>query len=140
MNLSYESSPSPPPARVGLAVALAVVLVLPWLNPFAPGPTSQVVQSLLSLSCLALLLMLYCLWLLFRGSYDQAMVNLTSTSAVMEIPLAWLYGSGMVLAVLGAPILLSDLWRLLNGQIDEDHLLLMQDSEESPHVGGADRH
>ena len=35
---------------------------------------------------LALLLMLYCLWLLFRGSYDQAMVNLTSTSAVMEIP------------------------------------------------------
>jgi TRAP-type C4-dicarboxylate transport system permease small subunit len=89
---------------------------------------------------LALLLMLYCLWLLFRGSYDQAMVNLTSTSAVMEIPLAWLYGSGMVLAVLGAPILLSDLWRLLNGQIDEDHLLLMQDSEESPRVGGADRH
>jgi TRAP-type C4-dicarboxylate transport system permease small subunit len=68
------------------------------------------------------------------------MVNLTSTSAVMEIPLAWLYGSGMVLAVLGAPILLSDLWRLLNGQIDEDHLLLMQDSEESPRVGGADRH
>ena len=34
------------------------LLMLPWLNPFAPGPTSQVVQSLLSLSCLALLLML----------------------------------------------------------------------------------
>ena len=33
-----------------------LLLVLPWLNPFAPGPTSQVVQSLLSLSCLALLL------------------------------------------------------------------------------------
>ncbi len=34
------------------------LLLLPWLNPFAPGPTSQVVQSLLSLSCLALMLML----------------------------------------------------------------------------------
>lgn len=34
------------------------LLLLPWLNPFAPGPTSQVVQSLLSLSCLALLLLL----------------------------------------------------------------------------------
>ena len=34
------------------------LLLLPWLNPFAPGPTSQVVQSLLSLSCLAALLLL----------------------------------------------------------------------------------
>ena len=89
---------------------------------------------------LALLLMLYCLWLLFKGSYDQAMVNLTSTSAVMEVPMAWLYGAGMVLAVLGAPILLNDLWRLLTGQIDDEHLLLMQDSEESPHASGGDRH
>jgi TRAP-type C4-dicarboxylate transport system permease small subunit len=89
---------------------------------------------------LALLLMLYCLWLLFKGSYDQAMVNLTSTSPVMEVPMAWLYGAGMVLAVLGAPILLNDLWRLLTGQIDDEHLLLMQDSEESPHASGGDRH
>jgi TRAP-type C4-dicarboxylate transport system permease small subunit len=82
---------------------------------------------------LALLLMLYCLWLLFKGSYDQAMVNLTSTSAVMEVPMAWLYGSGMVLSVLGAPILLADLWRLVTGQVDDDHLLLMQESEDAPH-------
>ncbi len=35
-----------------------LLLLLPWLNPFAPGPTSQLVQSLLSLVCLALLLLL----------------------------------------------------------------------------------
>ena len=47
-----------PPSRYGaLSRTIGVfLLLLPWLNPFAPGPTSQVVQSLLSLSCLALLL------------------------------------------------------------------------------------
>lgn len=35
-----------------------LLLLLPWLNPFAPAPTSQVVQSLLSLSSLGLLLQL----------------------------------------------------------------------------------
>ena len=89
---------------------------------------------------LALGLMLYCLWLLFKGSYDQAMVNLSSTSAVMEVPMAWLYACGMVFSILGAPILLSDLWRLLAGQTDDEHLLLMQESEEGPHRGGGDGH
>ena len=32
------------------------LLLLPWLNPFAPDPDARVVQSLMSLSCLALLL------------------------------------------------------------------------------------
>ena len=47
-----------PPSRYGaLSRTIGVfLLLLPWLNPFAPAPTSQVVQSLLSLSCLALLL------------------------------------------------------------------------------------
>ncbi len=87
---------------------------------------------------LALLLMLYATWLLFKGAYDQVLVNLTSTSAVMEVSMAWFYASGMAFAVLGAPILISDLWRLLTGQIDDDHLLLMQESEEAPHAGGTD--
>ena len=32
------------------------LLLLPWLNPFTPDPDARVVQSLVSLSCLALLL------------------------------------------------------------------------------------
>ena len=47
----------PPSSHGVLTRAIGVfLLLLPWLNPFAPAPTSQVVQSLLSLSCLALLL------------------------------------------------------------------------------------
>jgi TRAP-type C4-dicarboxylate transport system permease small subunit len=87
---------------------------------------------------LSLLLMLYCLWLLFKGSYDQSVINWDTTSAVMEVSMSWFYASGMVFAVLSAPILLGDLWRLLSGQIDDDHLVLMQESEEAPHPAHPD--
>ena len=87
---------------------------------------------------LSLLLMLYCLWLLFKGSYDQSVINWDTTSAVMEVSMSWFYASGMVFAVLSAPILLGDLWRLLTGQIDDEHLLLMQESEDVPHGGETD--
>lgn len=82
---------------------------------------------------LSLVLMLYCLWLLFQGSLEQFKVNVDSTSPVMEASMGWFYASGMVFAVLGAPILLLDLFRLLTGQIDDEHLMLIQESEEAPH-------
>lgn len=87
---------------------------------------------------LSLLLMLYCLWLLFKGSYDQSVINWDTTSAVMEVSMSWFYASGMVFSVLSAPILLGDLWRLLTGQIDDAHLVLMQESEEAPHPANPD--
>ena len=37
-----------------------------------------------------------------------------------------------------APILLGDLWLLLTGQIDDDHLVLIQESEEAPHAGAGE--
>ncbi len=83
---------------------------------------------------IALALMLYCLWLLFKGSYDQTIINWSSTSAVMEVSMAWFYSAGMVMAVLGALIVLSDLWRLVTGKLDDDHLVLMQESEEAQHT------
>ena len=89
---------------------------------------------------LSLLLMLYCLWLLFKGSYDQSVINWDTTSAVMEVSMSYFYACGMVFSVLSAPILLGDLWRLLTGQIDDDHLVLIQESEESPHAAHAETH
>lgn len=82
---------------------------------------------------LSLLLMLYCVWLLFKGAYDQTVINLESTSAVMEVSMAWFYASGMVFSILAAPILLLDLWRLLTGQISNENLVLSQESEDRPH-------
>ena len=87
----------------------------------------------------SLLLMLYCLWLLFKGSYEQFKVNVDSQSPVMEASMGWFYACGMAFAVLGAPILLQDLFRLLSGRIDDDHLMLIQESEESPHAAPDDK-
>lgn len=85
--------------------------------------------------CLAFsyLAMLFICWLLFSGAYQQAMINLDSTSAVMEVSMAWLYAPGVVFAVLGGLILLSDLFRLLTGQMSDEDLVMIQESEESPH-------
>jgi TRAP-type C4-dicarboxylate transport system permease small subunit len=86
---------------------------------------------------LSLGLMMYCLWLLFSGAYEQFKVNVDSVSPVMEASMGWFYASAMVFSVLGAPILLMDLYRLVTGQIDDEHLMLIQESEESAH-GDAD--
>ena len=83
---------------------------------------------------LSLLLMLFCLWLLFKGSYDQTLINWETTSAVMEVSVSYFYASGMVFAVLGAIIVLSNLWLLLTGQLGDAQLVMMQESEDVPHA------
>lgn len=89
--------------------------------------------------CLALshVAMLFICWLLFKGAYQQTVINLGSTSAVMEVSLAWVYAPGVVFAVLGGLILLTELVRLLTGRMREEDLVMVQESEESPH--GADK-
>jgi TRAP-type C4-dicarboxylate transport system permease small subunit len=78
-------------------------------------------------------LMLFACWLLFKGAYDQALINLDSTSAVMEASMAWLYFPGILFAVLGGLILLVEFVRLLTGQVRDEDLVMIQESEEAPH-------
>ena len=82
------------------------------------------------------LLMLFVCWLLFSGAYQQAMINLDSTSAVMEASMAWIYAPGLVFAVFGGLILLTELLRLLTGKASDEDLVMIQESEESPHGSG----
>ena len=85
-------------------------------------------------SCLliGLLLMLFVCWLMFKGSLEQVKINLESSSAVMEVPMAWFYASGLVFAVSGALIVMNQLWRLVTGQLSEDELIGIRESEEEP--------
>lgn len=83
---------------------------------------------------LALALMLYCTWLLFKGSYEQVKINWDTTSAVMEASMGLFYASGMAFSVLALPILLRDVWMLLSGQIADADLVMIQESEEAPHA------
>lgn len=83
---------------------------------------------------LSLVVMLYISWLVFDGSWQQTKINWDSTSAVMEVSMGWFYASGVVFALLGAPILLVQLWRLLTGQMSDSELVGVRESEDAPHA------
>ncbi len=78
-------------------------------------------------------LMLFCCWLIFKGSWDQTVINMKSTSAVMQVPMGILYASGIVFAVSATLILLYQFWRLLSGQMAAHELVGIQESEEQVH-------
>ena len=99
---------------------------------------SDMVVSRLSVkgkrACLVLghALMLFICWLMFKGSLDQVKVNWDSSSAVMEVSMALFYACGMVFAVSGAVILVNHLWRLMKGELSDDELVGIRESEEEP--------
>lgn len=78
-------------------------------------------------------LMLLICWLLLKGSYEQALINWESTSAVMEVSMSWLYFPGMLFAVLGGLIILNELMRLFTGDLQDNELVTIQESEETAH-------
>ena len=78
------------------------------------------------------LLMLFVCWLLFKGAWDQMVINLETTSAVMEVSMGIFYGCGVVAAVSIALILVHNLWRLVSGQLSEAELIGVRESEEEP--------
>jgi TRAP-type transport system small permease protein len=78
-------------------------------------------------------LMLAMCWLMFDGARQQTAINLQSTSAVMEVSMAWLYGSGLVFAVLAALVIAHELWKFLTGQLPDSELIGITDSDDMPH-------
>jgi TRAP-type C4-dicarboxylate transport system permease small subunit len=84
--------------------------------------------------CLGLghLLMLFVCWLLFKGSLDQVKINWDATSAAMEVSMGIFYACGLVFSVSGAVILLADFWRLITGQMRNDQLVGIRESEDQP--------
>lgn len=92
------------------------------------GPTGKKI-------CLGVsqVLMLFVCWLLFKGSFEQAKVNYGSTSAVMEVSMAWLYLPGILFAILGGLMIAIELLRLVTGQLQDQDLVMIQESEDVPH-------
>lgn len=82
---------------------------------------------------LSQLLMLMCCWLLFKGASEQAIINWTSTSAVMEVSMSWVYFPGIIFAVLGSLLIALDFIKLITGQMKEEELMMFQESEDAPH-------
>ena len=54
--------------------------------------------------------------------------------------MAIFYAAGVVFAVSSALLLLRELWRTLSGQITDDELVMVQESEDLAHVEGHQGH
>jgi len=79
------------------------------------------------------LLMLYACWLMARGAWQQAVINVGTTSAAMEVSMAWFYASGVVFAGLAALVLVDELWKLASGALAEGDLIGVRESDDMPH-------
>ena len=77
------------------------------------------------------LLMLYATWLFLQGSWTQTVINKDSAAPASGLPLALVYGIGVVFSVSVIPILLYDLYRVLAGKLKEDELVMITESEEA---------
>ena len=78
-------------------------------------------------------LMLAVCVLVVKGGWQQTVINVETTSAVMQASTALLYVSGVVFGVLAAVVLLHELWRLLTGRITPIELSGVAESEDMPH-------
>jgi TRAP-type C4-dicarboxylate transport system permease small subunit len=76
------------------------------------------------------LLMLYMTWLLFKGSLDQAQINLDVEAPTTGASMAIFYASGVVFGASAALVLLRDLYLALTGQLSDEQLIMTQESEE----------
>jgi TRAP-type C4-dicarboxylate transport system permease small subunit len=89
------------------------------------GPTGKRV-------CLVLgqLLMLWATWLLFSGSLTQAKINLDVEAPVSGLSVAIFYASGVVFAASAGVLLAREIWRTVTGQLRDDELVMVQESED----------
>jgi TRAP-type C4-dicarboxylate transport system permease small subunit len=72
--------------------------------------------------------------LLFSGSLAQARINADVEAPVTGLSVAIFYGAGVVFAVSTAVILLRELWRTVSGQLRDDELVMVQESEDLAQV------
>ena len=82
--------------------------------------------------CLVLgyVLMLVMSWMMFWGAWVQTKINYASTAPASELSMAWFYGIGVVFGFSAMVILANDLWKLLSGQVKDEDLIRIRESEE----------
>jgi TRAP-type C4-dicarboxylate transport system permease small subunit len=78
----------------------------------------------------SLLLMLYATWLLLQGSWDQTLINWDVAAPASGLSTGLFYGVGIIFGVSAGLILLADLYRAVTGQLSDDELVMVKESEE----------
>lgn len=75
-------------------------------------------------------LMLFMCWLMFKGSYDQTIINWATEAPATGLSQGLFYGTGMVFAVSSGVMLALDFYKLLTGQVRDEDLVNIRESEE----------
>ena len=83
-------------------------------------------------ACLILsnLLMLYCVYLFFVGSWEQTIINLDVKAPATGLSSGLFYGVGVFFCVSAAGILLRNLWHAVTGKLSDDQLVQIRESED----------
>jgi TRAP-type C4-dicarboxylate transport system permease small subunit len=85
------------------------------------------------------LLMLLCVWLVLKGSWQQTLINLDVRAPATGLSSGLFYGIGIVFAVSAAAILLGNLYRLFTGRIGAEELIQVKESEEETDLNALER-
>jgi TRAP-type transport system small permease protein len=75
-------------------------------------------------------LMLLVTWLLLVGSREQTAINWNVSAPASGLSVGWFYGVGVVFALSTGAILIAELYRAPTGQISEEELVVVKESEE----------
>ena len=82
---------------------------------------------------LAQSLMIYCSWLLLRGSWEQTIINIEVEAPSSGLSVAYVYGIGVFFAANAILILGFDLYRAVSGKLSDAELVMVKESEENVH-------
>jgi TRAP-type C4-dicarboxylate transport system permease small subunit len=81
-------------------------------------------------------MILLCCSMLFWGTWRQHEVNATNMAPVTGMSMIWVFGVGYLTSAAIAVNALHKLWRILAGQIRDDELINISESEEMPKAAG----
>ena len=87
------------------------------------------------LVCLTLcqLLTLLCCAMMFRGTWVQHEINATTAAPVTGLSMICVFGVAYLTAVAIGAMALRTLWRIARGQVADDELVAISESEENLH-------
>ena len=80
-------------------------------------------------------LILFCCVLLIIGTWQQHAINATTAAPVTGVPMSWIFGLGYVVGAGIGLIAVRDLWRIARGEIRDDELVQVSESEEEALAG-----
>ena len=76
-------------------------------------------------------LMLYCVYLFFVGSWEQAVINIGNMAPATGLSTGWFYYSvGVLFSAMAALLLLRNVWQAATGKLKEQELIQVRESED----------